>query len=74
PPGPKPKFIKGNLYNMPTKFPWLIYTEWCKHYGNVVHLQVFCDHILIFNSLEVAVELIEKQVLIYSDRPTIPTL
>ncbi|KAF8158888.1 cytochrome P450 [Mycena galopus ATCC 62051] len=72
PPGPKPKFIMGNLHDMPTKFPWLTYTEWRKQYGDIVHLQVFGNHILIVNSLKVAVELLEKRARIYSDKPSIP--
>ncbi|KAF7365091.1 Cytochrome p450 [Mycena venus] len=72
PPGPKPRFIMGNLYDIPSELPWTTYTKWGKEYGDLVHLQVFGDHILIVNSLEAAVELLEKRGQIYSDRPTIP--
>jgi hypothetical protein len=33
PPGPKPRFITGNLQDIPTDLPWLTYTEWGKQYG-----------------------------------------
>jgi hypothetical protein len=33
PPGPKPRFITGNLRDIPTELPWLTYTEWGKQYG-----------------------------------------
>ena len=40
--------------------------------GDVVHAQVFRDHILIVDSLKAAMELFEKRARIYSDRPPIP--
>ncbi|KAJ7928088.1 cytochrome P450 [Mycena leptocephala] len=72
PPGPKPRFITGNLRDIPTELPWLTYTEWGKQYGEVVHAQVFRDHLLIVNSVKAATELFERRARIYSDRPTIP--
>ncbi|KAF8158887.1 cytochrome P450 [Mycena galopus ATCC 62051] len=72
PPGPKPRFILGNFYDMPTEFPWLTYAKWGKQYGDVVHVDVFGNHILILNSVKVATQLLEKRARIYSDRPTIP--
>ncbi|KAF7348396.1 O-methylsterigmatocystin oxidoreductase [Mycena sanguinolenta] len=72
PPGPKPKLLVGNLFDMPTEMPWITYTEWGKQYGDVVHAQVFGQHILILNSIKAATELLEKRATIYSDRPSIP--
>ncbi|KAF7348414.1 O-methylsterigmatocystin oxidoreductase [Mycena sanguinolenta] len=72
PPGPKPKFLLGNLFDIPSEQPWLTYTKWGKQYGDVVHLQVFGNHILILNSAKAATELLEKRAILYSDRPTIP--
>ncbi|KAF7348388.1 Cytochrome p450 [Mycena sanguinolenta] len=60
PPGPKPRFLLGNLLDMPHKMPWITYTEWGKQYGDVVHAQVFGQHILILNSIKAATELLEK--------------
>ncbi|KAJ6585111.1 cytochrome P450 [Mycena capillaripes] len=74
PPGPKPKFIAGNLHDIPTELPWLTYTEWGKQYGEIVHVRVFGEHIVILNSLKAAVELFEKRARIYSDRPAIPMI
>ncbi|KAF8158877.1 cytochrome P450 [Mycena galopus ATCC 62051] len=71
PPGPKPKFILRNLHDVPTEFSWLTYTEWRKQYGNVVHVQVFGNHILFVNSLKAVMELLEKRALKYFDRPPI---
>ncbi|KAF7348409.1 O-methylsterigmatocystin oxidoreductase [Mycena sanguinolenta] len=72
PPGPKPKFLVGNLFDIPTETAWITYTEWGKQYGDVVHAQVFGQHILILNSIKAATELLEKRAIIYSDRARIP--
>ncbi|KAF7365051.1 Cytochrome p450 [Mycena venus] len=72
PPGPKPRFIMGNFYDIPSELPWITYAKWAKEYGDVVHLQVFGNHVLVVNSVKAAVELLEKRGHIYSDRPTIP--
>ncbi|KAJ7653505.1 cytochrome P450, partial [Mycena rosella] len=72
PPGPKPRFIIGNLYDIPAELPWLTYADWGKQYGDVVHASVFGEHILVLNSARAASELLEKRAGIYSDRPTIP--
>ncbi|KAF7348419.1 hypothetical protein MSAN_01796100 [Mycena sanguinolenta] len=72
PPGPKPRFLVGNLFDIPTEMPWITYTEWGKQYGNVVHTEVFGQHILILNSIKAATELLEKRTTIYSDRSRIP--
>ncbi|KAJ7928082.1 cytochrome P450 [Mycena leptocephala] len=65
---------KGNLQDIPTDLPWLTYTEWGKQYGEVVHAQVFRDHLLIVNSVKAATELFERRARIYSDRPSIPMI
>ncbi|KAJ6508628.1 cytochrome P450 [Mycena sanguinolenta] len=74
PPGPKPRFLVGNLFDIPTKSAWITYTEWGKQYGDVVHVQMLGKHVVILNSVKAATELLEKRATIYSDRPTIPML
>ncbi|KAF7348413.1 hypothetical protein MSAN_01795500 [Mycena sanguinolenta] len=74
PPGPKPRFLVGNLFDIPTEMPWITYTEWGKQYGDIMHVQVFGQHILILNSVKVATELLEKRSILYSDRSTIPMI
>ncbi|KAF7348404.1 hypothetical protein MSAN_01794400 [Mycena sanguinolenta] len=74
PPGPRPKFLVGNLFDIPTEMPWITYTEWGKQYGDVVHAQVFGQHILILNSIKAATELLEKRAILYSDRSTMPMI
>ncbi|KAJ7367004.1 cytochrome P450 [Mycena albidolilacea] len=74
PPGPKPRFITGNLHEIPAESAWITYTEWGKQYGDIVHAQAFGNHILILNSVKVAMELLEKRARIYSDRPALPMI
>ncbi|KAK7048443.1 cytochrome P450 [Favolaschia claudopus] len=72
PPGPKPRFLIGNLFDIPTSYPWFTYEKWGKLYGDVIHIEALGQHILVINSLNAATELLEKRAHIYSDRPTIP--
>ncbi|KAJ7644019.1 cytochrome P450 [Roridomyces roridus] len=74
PPGPRPRFLIGNLLDMPAHLPWLTYTEWGKQYGDIIHTQIFNQHFIILNSAKIAVDLLEKRASIYSDRPVIPMI
>ncbi|KAF7365142.1 O-methylsterigmatocystin oxidoreductase [Mycena venus] len=71
PPGPLPQLLSGNIRDLPTKQPWLTYTEWGRRYGDLVHATAFGQHIVIVNSVKTAVELFEKRSHTYSDRPVI---
>lgn len=33
PPGPRKRFLIGNLLDLPTSYEWLTYTKWAKQYG-----------------------------------------
>ncbi|KAJ7175924.1 cytochrome P450 [Mycena filopes] len=68
PPGPPPHFLVGNYHEIPTRLPWLTYTEWGHRYGDLVHASVLGQHIVIVNSLKTASELFEKRSHIYSSR------
>ncbi|EPQ50056.1 cytochrome P450 [Gloeophyllum trabeum ATCC 11539] len=69
PPGPKPWPFFGNYFQIPSKTPWHLYGQWGKQYGDLVHIRIFNEHIIIVNSGAVARDLLEKRSNIYSDRP-----
>ncbi|KAF7365150.1 O-methylsterigmatocystin oxidoreductase [Mycena venus] len=74
PPGPSPQLLGGNFRDLPTKQPWLTYTEWGRRYGDLVHATAFGEHIVVVNSVKTAVELFEKRSHTYSNRPVIPMI
>lgn len=68
PPGPKPKILIGNFLDIPAVQPWIAYTNWGKHYGDLVHFNIFGQHTVVINTLEVARDLLDKKSNVYSDR------
>ncbi|EJD02108.1 CyP450 monooxygenase [Fomitiporia mediterranea MF3/22] len=59
---------------MPLNQPWETFTQWGKDYGEVVHVHVFNQSIIIVNTAKAANDLFEKRSSIYSDRPRLPLL
>lgn len=74
PPGPQSRAIIGNLTDIPSAQPWITYTKWHEQYGDLIHFQVFRQHVVIVNSVKVANDLFEKRSSIYSDRPVVPMI
>ncbi|KAF8886815.1 cytochrome P450 [Infundibulicybe gibba] len=75
PPGPKPKPFIGNALEIPTQEPWITYTKWAETYGsNILHAEALGQHIIVLNSFEDAVEIMEKRASNYSSRPSLPML
>ncbi|KAF9556097.1 cytochrome P450 [Agrocybe pediades] len=71
PPGPKPLFLVGNLFDIITKSPWLYFTDLKKEYvGDLIYLEAFGQKVLVLNSLRAAQELLEKRATVYSHRPS----
>lgn len=68
-PGPKPRFILGNALDIPTDQSWETFTEWKDKYGDVVFLRALGRTLVVLNSREACVDLLDKRSLIYSDRP-----
>ncbi|OJA19251.1 hypothetical protein AZE42_05985 [Rhizopogon vesiculosus] len=72
PPGPAGRPLVGNIPDMPQDKPWLTFTEWGKKYGDISHVEVLGQHIMVLNSVKTAVEMLDKKSSIYSDRPVLP--
>ncbi|KAK0458976.1 cytochrome P450 [Desarmillaria tabescens] len=72
PPGPRSLPILGNVTVMPSSHEWLTYDKWAKIYGylgDIIHLSVFGQSLIILSSLETARNLLDRQSSISSDRP-----
>ncbi|KIJ29061.1 hypothetical protein M422DRAFT_37092 [Sphaerobolus stellatus SS14] len=74
PPGPKPLPLLGNLLDMPLTSICVKYAEWGKQYGDVVHVEVLGQHVIILNSYKAATELVHQRGTIYSSRPQVPMI
>lgn len=69
PPGPKPKFLLGNLFDVPTGRSWLGWTKHARKYGGMSHLSVFGTHIIALHDPAATAALFEKRSAVFSDRP-----
>ncbi|KIK30866.1 hypothetical protein PISMIDRAFT_20892 [Pisolithus microcarpus 441] len=72
PPGPKPLPLLGNMLDMPSVKPWLTFSDWANKFGDMTHLEIFGQHIVVLNSAKTAVEMLDKKSSLYSDRPVFP--
>ncbi|TFK53749.1 cytochrome P450 [Heliocybe sulcata] len=69
PPGPKPWPIIGNYFQVPARYPWLTYTAWGRQYGDIMHIRLLNEDVIIINSASITNDLLEKRSNIYSSRP-----
>ncbi|KAG2008668.1 cytochrome P450 [Coprinopsis cinerea AmutBmut pab1-1] len=74
PPGPKGLPILGNLLQIPFEYPWKMYAEWKKQYGDIIYLEALGQKILVLNSLETIEALLVKRAANYSDRSWSPII
>ncbi|KAG2067385.1 cytochrome P450 [Suillus decipiens] len=72
PPGPAGWPLIGNISDMPRIKPCLTFAEWGKKYGDITHVQVLGQHIIVLNSVKVAMEMLDNKSAVYSDRPVFP--
>lgn len=70
PPGPRGWPLIGNVFNIPSEFPWRIYNKWCRdNKSDMLFLRLPGHSLLVLNSAKAAGELLVKRSTIYSDRP-----
>ncbi|KAG2158979.1 cytochrome P450 [Suillus bovinus] len=72
PPGPPGWPLIGNVLDMPHIRPWLTFAEWGKKYGDISHIEVLGQHIVVVNSVKIAMEMMDNKSTIYSERPILP--
>ncbi|KAJ3574049.1 hypothetical protein NP233_g2020 [Leucocoprinus birnbaumii] len=74
PPGPPADPILGHLRFIPPEAPEDQFAKWSKIYGDVMHLRVLGRDMIILNTAEAAIDLMDKRSWNYSDRPRFPIL
>ncbi|KAG1858341.1 cytochrome P450 [Suillus tomentosus] len=72
PPGPLGWPLIGNIQAIPHIKPWFTFTEWGKKYGDIAHVEILGQHIMVVNSTRTAIEMLDKKSNVYSDRPVRP--
>ncbi|KAG1817246.1 cytochrome P450 [Suillus subaureus] len=72
PPGPPGWPLIGNILDMPHTKPWLTFAMWGKKYGNISHIEIMGQHIVVLNSVKAAMDMLDKKSTLYSDRPIFP--
>lgn len=72
PPGPPGWPFIGNFLDIPHIKAWLTFAKWGKKYGDISHIEVLGQHIIVLNSVKTAMELLDKKSSVYSDRPVNP--
>ncbi|KAI0326165.1 O-methylsterigmatocystin oxidoreductase [Cubamyces sp. BRFM 1775] len=71
PPGPKRLPIIGNLLNLPNKQMGPVLRDMGKQYGDVMYFDLFGQPMIVLNSYDAAIDLLETRSLNTSDRPRI---
>ncbi|KAL1759497.1 cytochrome P450 [Schizophyllum commune] len=70
PPGPKKLPILGNLFDLPSSYEWEDYAKWAKeHNTDILHLDVCGQSIIVLDTYEACLDLLEKRSRYYSSRP-----
>ncbi|KAI0086254.1 cytochrome P450 [Irpex rosettiformis] len=72
PPGPKGLPFIGNMFDMPSAYPWHTFTEWGRTFGDMVYINTLGKRVIILNSARQATAMLDKRSSIYSDRPVSP--
>ncbi|KAK0204932.1 cytochrome P450 [Desarmillaria ectypa] len=69
PPSPKGLPLIGNLWDVPTEYPWLTYARWIATYAYILYLDTLRNPTVVINSSQAVADLCEKCSGNYSDRP-----
>ncbi|CAE6514159.1 unnamed protein product [Rhizoctonia solani] len=71
PPGPRRWPVVGSLFSIPRglELP-AVFKQWADEYGDVCHVQILGQQIILLNTYEAATELLDRKSAIYSSRPS----
>ncbi|KAI0825169.1 cytochrome P450 [Trametes gibbosa] len=68
PPGPKATPILGNALDLPLSKQWLALQAWAEQYGDVLHISLLGQPVIVLSSVGSAADLLDKRSAKYSDR------
>ncbi|KAK0450589.1 cytochrome P450 [Desarmillaria tabescens] len=71
PPGPIGLPFVGNLLDMPAEKEWLTFAKWGEKYGDIASVSILGRRLVILNSAQTAINILDKKSSIYSDRPVV---
>ncbi|KAH9929336.1 cytochrome P450 [Fomitopsis serialis] len=74
PPGPKRLPLVGNVFDLPSQYPWQFFASWAQKYGDLMYTETFGHRTIIINSQKIARDLLEKRGAKYSSRPRMALL
>ncbi|PBK94407.1 cytochrome P450 [Armillaria gallica] len=63
--------VIGNLFDMPTEKEWLTFAKWGEKYSNIASIPILGWCLVILNSTQTAISILDKKSSIYSDRPVV---
>ncbi|KAF9237423.1 cytochrome P450 [Melanogaster broomeanus] len=69
PPGPSGWPLIGNLLDIPSQMPWIVFGAMSKKYGHILSLNILGTQFIVINGMEAANDILEKKSSISSDRP-----
>jgi len=69
PPGPRGLPFIGNLFDWPQGYDWLYWVKHKELYGPISRAHVLGRDVIIINDADIAMDLLDKRSLVYSDRP-----
>ncbi|TFK32637.1 cytochrome P450 monooxygenase [Crucibulum laeve] len=72
PPGPRGIPLVGNIFDLPKKYEWIHWAKYKDMYGPISSVSVMGTRIVLLNSLDACIELLERRSSIYSNRPVLP--
>jgi hypothetical protein len=56
---------------MPSSHEWLTFSDWAMKWGDIVSIKVLSQRIIVVSSVDMAIAMMQKKSLIYSDRPVL---
>ncbi|KAK0491993.1 cytochrome P450 [Armillaria luteobubalina] len=61
--------LAGNLLDLPSGKEWLAFAKWGEIYGNILSVSILGRRLVVINSAQTAIDILDKKGAIYSDRP-----